>query len=63
MGKGLKGFLIGLVVLAVLFCVMVLIWGDVKNISFVEVIQSWFPKTTPTTDTSTVQTTAHLLLM
>lgn len=42
MKKGLLGFLIGLLVVAIVFVVTVLIMASVHGVNFIEEIQSWF---------------------
>ena len=42
MSKGLKGFLIGLFALVLIFIITVLIMASVHGVNFVEEIQSWF---------------------
>lgn len=50
--------LLTLVALAVVFCVVVLVFGACKNMTFIEVLQSWF---TPDKLSKVTETATHIL--
>ena len=58
--KYLIGFLVGLVLLIIAFCITVLIMASVKNTTFIEIIRSWFPTAQPLKETSAMATTVGL---
>lgn len=53
MNKGLKGFLIGILAVALIFVCTVLILASVHGVNFVEEIQSWFASKPPIEETVT----------
>ena len=58
--KYLIGFLAGMLILIVLFCVAVLIMASVKNTTFIEVIRSWVPAAPAKPEANVIATTVGL---